>query len=80
MSAVRVDPWQAAADCEHALRMTNDPRQRELLGYLRGLWISVASESRYLTNAELAEETDAVIQIQTDMCADLSVPTPSIRH
>ncbi len=78
MSATRVDPWKAAADCERALRMTNDPRQRELLGYLRGLWISLASESPYLTSAELAEDTEAVIQIQ--MHADTDMRTSGTRH
>ena len=39
----QVDPWEKAADCERALRLTLDPVHRENLANIREFWISLAN-------------------------------------
>ena len=51
----QVDPWEKAADCERALRITVDPIRRETLSNIREFWIALAQESRFLSEDVLAE-------------------------
>ena len=39
-----VDPWEKAADCDRALRLTIDPVHREFLTNIREFWISLANK------------------------------------
>jgi hypothetical protein len=39
-----IDPWAKAAECERALRYTDDPHRRILLSQLREYWIAIANE------------------------------------
>ena len=39
---LQVEPWEKAADCERALRLTLDPIYRENLTNIREFWISLA--------------------------------------
>ena|SRR5947208_16955147 len=50
----QVDPWEKAADCERALRITVDPIRRETLSNIREFWIALAQESRFLSEEVLA--------------------------
>jgi hypothetical protein len=68
---MQIDLWEKVAECEHLLRSATDPRQRELSLYLRGLWLSLVDESRFLTDDQLANEIEAAIQIEKDFQADL---------
>lgn len=76
MPAIHVDPWQKAAECERALRITTDLQQRQLLAYLQGMWISLANEAPFLTSDQVATEIDLVTQIQLDMHADINGRAP----
>jgi hypothetical protein len=71
MSATKVDPWKEAAECERALQIATNTEQRNMLVYLREMWIALANESAFLSADDFAKEAEAVIQIQTDMTADI---------
>ncbi len=49
----QIDPWEKAADCERALRITVDPIRRETLSNIREFWIALAQESRFLSDDAL---------------------------
>src|ERR1700730_15326571 len=55
----QVDPWQKAADCERALRLTIDPVHRENLTNIREFWISLANERAALSEDEFAKKAEA---------------------
>jgi len=42
-----LDPWEKAADCDRALRITIDPVHRENLTYIREFWISWPMRGRF---------------------------------
>jgi hypothetical protein len=56
----QVDPWEKAADCERALRITVDPIRRETLSNIREFWIALAQESRFLSDAALAAQIETI--------------------
>ena len=49
----QVDPWEKAADCERAIRITLDPLYRETLTNIREFWIALAHKSRFLSDDAL---------------------------
>ena len=55
----QVDPWEKAADCERAIRLSLDPVHREALCNIREFWIALAQKSQFLSDDALA------IQIET---------------
>jgi hypothetical protein len=77
MSVVRLNPWQMAAECRCVARTTTDSKERELLGYVEGLWLALANEAPFLTSEELATDMEVVSQIHSDMQADMAVPSPA---
>src|SRR5262249_28303038 len=50
----QVDPWEKAAECERARRLTLDPLHRENLTNIREFWISLARQRRFLSEREFA--------------------------
>jgi hypothetical protein len=56
----QVDPWEKAADCERALRITVDPVHRETLSNIREFWIALAHESRFLSDEALATQIETI--------------------
>jgi len=56
----QVDPWEKAADCERALRITVDPIRRETLRNIREFWIVLAQESRFLSEEVLAAQIETI--------------------
>lgn len=56
----QVDPWEKAADCERALRITVDPVHRETLSNIREFWIALAYESRFLSDEALATQIETI--------------------
>ncbi|HET9246350.1 MAG TPA: hypothetical protein VFO15_11155 [Xanthobacteraceae bacterium] len=56
----QVDPWEKAADCERALRITVDPVYRETLSNIREFWIALAHESRFLSDEALATQIETI--------------------
>lgn len=65
------EPRQKAAECEIVLRRTTESKKRELLVSLRALSIALANETPFLTKDDLANEIDVLVQIQSDITADL---------
>ena len=56
----QVDPWEKAADCERALRLTIDPVRREDLANIREFWISLANKRASLSENEFANEAETI--------------------
>jgi hypothetical protein len=69
---VQVNPWEKAAECERALRLTLDPLHRENLTNIRSFWISLANERRFLSESEFAKQAEAIGRLH----ARLSAPAP----
>ena len=57
---IQVDPWEKAADCERALRLTLDPVRRDKLQGIREFWISLARERPFLSEQQFAREVEAI--------------------
>src|SRR5262245_14974146 len=56
----QIDPWEKAADCERALRITVDPIRREILSNIREFWIALANERPLLSEQDLAAEIEVI--------------------
>ena len=56
----QVDPWEKAADCERALRITVDPIRREILSNIREFWIALADERPFLSEEDFAAEIEVI--------------------
>jgi hypothetical protein len=46
----QIDPWEKAADCERAIRLTLDPVHRETLSNIHEFWITLAQKSQFLSD------------------------------
>jgi len=64
---VQVDPWEKAADCDRAQRITIDPIRREILANIRDFWIALANERRFLSDDELARQTEAIGRLHAQL-------------
>jgi hypothetical protein len=69
----QVDPWEKAADCERALRLTIDPVHRENLTNIREFWISLANARPSLSQHEFVKEAEAIGRLQAIMTATTSI-------
>jgi len=67
----QVDPWEKAADCERALRITVDPIRRETLSNIREFWIALAQESRFLSEAVLAAQIETIGHLHARLDRDM---------
>jgi hypothetical protein len=56
----QVDPWEKAADCERAIRLSLDPLHREALNNIREFWIALAQNSRFLSDDALATQIETI--------------------
>jgi hypothetical protein len=72
----QVDPWEKAADCARALAATDEPTKREILTNIGNLWIALANESRFLSDADLAKQIEVIGRIH----ADLAEPSAPVVH
>jgi hypothetical protein len=59
-AAFQMDPWEKAADCERALRLTVDPLHRNKLKDIREFWISLAYARPFLNEKEFAKRAEAI--------------------
>jgi hypothetical protein len=57
---IHVDPWEKAADCERALRLTLDPVHRDKLKDIREFWISLAYARPFITEQQFAKEAEVI--------------------
>jgi hypothetical protein len=69
----QVDPWEKAADCERAIRLTIDPIHSEDLTNIREFWISLANKRRSLTDQEFANQAEAIGRIHSNLTAATSI-------
>ena len=69
---LRVDPWEKAADCERALRLTLDPVHRANLTNIREFWISLANERPFLSEHEFARQAEAIGRLHASLAAPAS--------
>jgi len=65
----QVDPWEKAADCERALRISLDPVHREILTNIREFWIALANERPHLSDEELAKQAEAIGRLHAKMAS-----------
>jgi len=63
----QVDPWEKAADCDRALRISLDPVHREILTNIREFWIALAQERPFLSEEELARQAEAIGRLHARM-------------
>jgi hypothetical protein len=63
----QVDPWEKAADCERAIRISVDPVHRESLANIREFWISLANARPFLTDSEFAQEAETIARFHVDL-------------
>ena len=69
-----MDPWEKAADCERALRLTiDDPVQRESLKNIREFWISLANAQPFLSEHEFAKQAEVIGRLHANLTATTSV-------
>jgi len=54
-----VDPWEKAAECANAMKNAN-PQHQAILKQLRNLWIALANQKSFITNAEMATRVDTI--------------------
>jgi hypothetical protein len=64
----QVDPWEKAADCERAIRITLDPIHRETLSNIREFWIALAENSRFLSDNVLATQIETIGRLHASFC------------
>jgi hypothetical protein len=66
----QVDPWEKAADCERAIRITLDPLHRETLTNIREFWIALAHKSRFLSEDALATQIETIGRLHAKLDRD----------
>jgi hypothetical protein len=69
----QVDPWEKAADCQRAIRLTIDPIHRENLTNIMEYWILLANKRRFLTEQEFANQAEAIGRIHANLTATASI-------
>ena len=70
---LQVEPWEKAADCERALRLTLDPIYRENLTNIREFWISLAHKRPFLSETQFAGEAEAIGRFHANLSATASM-------
>ena len=68
----QVDPWEKAADCERALRLTIDPVHRENLTNIREFWISLANYRPFLSDHDFAKQAEGIGRLHARVTAAAS--------
>jgi hypothetical protein len=56
----QTDPWERAADCARAMKLTTDAHQREVFSNLQKLWVALGNEQAIIDDAEVAKEAEAM--------------------
>jgi hypothetical protein len=64
---LQADPWEKAADCERALRLSLDPVHRENLTNIREFWISLATKRPFLSEQEFALQVEAISRFHANL-------------
>ena len=64
----QIDPWEKAA-----VAAATEPSKREILTNIGNLWIALANESRFLSEAELARQVEAIGRIHANLAEPAAV-------
>ena len=56
----QIDPWEKAAECARAIRLSMDPHRKGFLENLQHMWIALGNERNFLTDEELAQEAERI--------------------
>jgi hypothetical protein len=56
----QVDPWEKAAECARAIQISTDPHRKAVLANLQHMWIGLGNQLDFLTQEELARETEKI--------------------
>ena len=70
---LQADPWEKAADCERALRLSLDPVHRENLTNIREFWIALATKRPFLSEQEFARQVEAISRFHANL-AEAALP------
>jgi hypothetical protein len=70
---LQVDPWEKAADCERALRLSTDPVHRDNLTNIREFWISLANARPFMSEHEFVRETKAIGRLHDKLIVTTSI-------
>jgi hypothetical protein len=62
-----VNPWDKAAECARAIKVTADPERRVVLHSLRILWIALGNKQACSEGAELAGQLSTITQIHAEL-------------
>jgi hypothetical protein len=73
---IQVDPWEKAAECERAIRLTLDPIHRENLTNICGFWISLAQKRRFLSEREFAKQAEVIGRHHAKLSSPVSTARP----
>ena len=60
----QVDPWEKAAECARAIQISIDPHRKAALTNLQHMWIGLGNQRDFLTQEELARETEKIGRLQ----------------
>jgi hypothetical protein len=63
-------PWEKAANCERAIRITLDPLHRETLTNIREFWIALAHKCRFLSDDALANQIKTIGRLHAKLDRD----------
>jgi hypothetical protein len=75
----QVEPWEKAADCARAIAATNEPTKRRILTNVRNLWIALAEQRSFLSDAELAKQIEAIGRIHADLAQARTPMGPQVQ-
>jgi len=64
---LQADPWEKAADCERALRLSLDPVHRDNLMNIREFSLSLATKRHCLRETEFAQQVEAISRFHANV-------------
>jgi hypothetical protein len=63
----QIDPWEKAADCARSIEQEPDPTRQAAIASIRDLWINLANERAFLTDAELNDQAAMISRVQLEL-------------
>jgi hypothetical protein len=52
----QIDPWEKAAECDRAIRISTDPLRKDVLRNLQEMWITLGNRRFLISDEERARE------------------------
>lgn len=60
----QIDPWEKAAECARAIRLSFDPHHKAVLANFQQMWIALGNQRNSLSQDELARESEKIGRLQ----------------